>query len=93
MANSLQSRALTRISAVCPAALPRAQQALAQYDASTDPETIRVALNKCFRDMLIMGSFDNMDLRILLDDNDNLEYWWYNFNNKVLPYFAQHMTG
>lgn len=90
MSTSLKSRALAEIGAACPVALSDAERSLTPFTDDCNPESIRVALNKCFREMLMLSSFDNMDIRILLDDNDNLEYWWYNFKHRVLPYIAQH---
>ena len=52
----------------------------------TTIDDFRKQLNRTLRASLSELQIDTMEIRILLDDNDNIEYWSMNLRNKVIPF-------
>lgn len=50
----------------------------------TDSHQVRLTVNKYFRPILASGHHP-VEVRLCLDDNDNLEYWFTNFRRNVIP--------
>lgn len=55
-------------------------------------DDFRKQLNRTLRASLSELQIDTMEIRILLDDNDNIEYWSMNLRNKVIPFLDANLN-
>lgn len=84
-------RLLGRITSDCPVVKPLLEQTIVNLSNSCqDINSFRRLLNQSLRFNLANLSVDTMEIRIMLDDDDNLEYWYHNLINTVLPFYGEH---
>lgn len=54
-----------------------------------DVDSFRKQLNRVLREKLANLPVETVEYRIMLDDNDNIEYWMLNLNQHVLPFLGK----
>lgn len=62
-----------------------------QSSGGCTSDEVRQRLNAVGRQYLGQLQVDTINIRLMLDDDDNLEYWYMNFTGKVLPFWEQHL--
>lgn len=60
-----------------------------QSSGGETSDTVRKRINAVGRQYLGSMAVDTIDMRIMLDDFDNMEYWYMNFTTKVLPFWER----
>lgn len=91
-ASDFSQRLIGQMQSSCPSLLPILGQSIDTLGRnSQDIDTFRKQFNRVLRTQLTECKEDTMELRILLDDYDRIEFWRMNLINKVLPFMVKNL--
>lgn len=86
-AEDISQRLLGRIQAEYPTLIPQMGQMITDLGRNSESvDKFRKQLNQTLRWYLTNLQTNSIDIRILLDDDDNMEYWYRNLTTIVLPF-------
>lgn len=81
----LSERIIQELQTSCESHASRVEDLINRLTDPSDSHAVRVTVNKYFRIVLARGGAHSMEVRLCLDDNDNIEYWFSNFRRNVIP--------
>jgi hypothetical protein len=93
-AGNISQRLLGRIGTTCPKLLLIIEQTIINLGSDcVSVDSFRKQLNQALRYHLSNLPVDTMEIRICLDDDDNIEYWYMQLTNIVLPFWRDNVKG
>jgi len=92
-ASEYSQRLIGQMQSSCPSLLPTLGQTINACGQSAQSiDDFRKALNRSLRATLANLSVNTMEIRIMLDDYDNIEFWRLNLTNHVLPFLVDNLN-